>query len=61
MSKESSAVAVYNTHTEAETAIRALEKAGVNMKKLSISGQGLSCGRECGGLLQRRRPDEVLG
>ncbi len=39
MSKESSAVAIYNTHTEAETAIRALEKAGINMKKLSILGK----------------------
>ena len=39
MSKDSAAVAVYNTHTEAETAIRELEKAGVNMKKLSILGK----------------------
>ncbi|MBT3260366.1 MAG: permease, partial [Deltaproteobacteria bacterium] len=31
MSKESAAVAIYNNHTEAETAIRTLEKAGVNM------------------------------
>ena len=39
MSKDSAAVAIYNTHTEAETAIRALEKSGINMKKLSILGK----------------------
>ncbi len=39
MRKESAAVAVYNTHTEAEAAIKELEKAGVNMKKLSILGK----------------------
>ena len=39
MSKESSAVAIYNNHIEAETAIRELEKTGVNMKQLSILGK----------------------
>lgn len=39
MSKDSAAVAIYNTHTEAENAIRALEKSGINMKKLSILGK----------------------
>jgi hypothetical protein len=34
-----SVVAVYNTHTEAENAIKELEKAGCDMKKLSIVGR----------------------
>jgi hypothetical protein len=34
-----SAVAVYNTHTEAEVAIKELVRAGCDMKKLSIVGK----------------------
>ena len=30
---------VYNTHTEAEAAVRELQKAGFDMKKLSIVGK----------------------
>ena len=33
-------VAVYNTHQEAETAVRELQRAGVDMKKLSVIGKG---------------------
>ncbi|MBC8419757.1 MAG: permease [Desulfobacterales bacterium] len=39
MAKENAVVAVYNTHTEAEAAIRELQKSGVDMKKLSILGK----------------------
>lgn len=33
------AVAVFDTHTQAESAIKALQRAGFNMKKLSIIGR----------------------
>lgn len=35
-----SAVAVYDTHAEAETALKALSRSGVDMKTLSIIGKG---------------------
>jgi hypothetical protein len=34
-----SVIAIYNTHTQAETAIRELQEAGVDMKSLSIAGK----------------------
>ena len=37
--EESAIVAVYDTHTEAEEAIRELQKMGFDMKKLSIVGK----------------------
>jgi hypothetical protein len=37
--KTNSVVAVYNSHTEAEEAVRELEKSGFDMKKLSIIGK----------------------
>ncbi len=39
MSKTSAAVAVYSTHEEADAAIKSLQKAGFDMKKLSIVGK----------------------
>jgi len=39
MSKEDVAVAIYNTHTEAEEAVKTLQKGGFDMKKLSIVGK----------------------
>ena len=39
MSKKNAAVAIYNVHTEAENAIKELQKAGIDMKKLSIIGR----------------------
>ncbi|HXV79562.1 MAG TPA: general stress protein [Candidatus Binatia bacterium] len=36
---ENSMVAIYNTHTEAEDGIKTLQKAGFDMKKLSIIGK----------------------
>ncbi len=39
MAKENAVVAVYNTHTEAEAAIKELQKSGIDMKKLSIVGK----------------------
>ena len=37
--KKSSVVAIYNSHTEAEEAVRELQKTGFDMKKLSIVGK----------------------
>ncbi len=33
------AVAVYELHTQAETAVKALQRAGFDMKKISIIGK----------------------
>jgi hypothetical protein len=40
MSATNSVVAVYDSHDEAERAIKALQQAGVDMKSLSIAGRG---------------------
>ena len=40
MSKEDSVVAVYQTHTEADRAVKDLQRDGVDMRKLSIVGKG---------------------
>ncbi|MFM2418664.1 MAG: hypothetical protein RL385_3387, partial [Pseudomonadota bacterium] len=37
--KEHAVVAIYDTHTGAEAAIRALQQSGVDMKQLSIVGK----------------------
>jgi hypothetical protein len=39
MPKEDVAVAIYNTHLEAEQAVKSLQRAGFDMKKLSIVGK----------------------
>lgn len=39
MEKSDLAVGVYNTHIQAEAAVKKLEKAGFDMKKLSILGK----------------------
>jgi hypothetical protein len=38
-SEKSAVVALYNTHTEAEAAVRELQKSGFDMRKLSIVGK----------------------
>jgi hypothetical protein len=38
-SDTNSAVAIYNTHAEAEAAIKELQKSGFDMKRLSIVGK----------------------
>ena len=37
--KQNSVVAIYNTHTETEEAVKELQKSGFDMKKLSIMGK----------------------
>ncbi|MFZ0888129.1 MAG: general stress protein [Candidatus Binataceae bacterium] len=39
MSKTNSVVAIYDTHTQAEEAVKNLQKSGFDMKKLSIVGK----------------------
>jgi len=39
MSELNTTVAIYNTHTEAESGIKELQRAGFDMKKLSIVGR----------------------
>jgi uncharacterized membrane protein len=39
MTKTNSVVAIYDTHTQAEQAVKDLQKAGIDMKKLSIVGK----------------------
>ncbi len=39
MSEKNAAVALYNTHVEAEKAVEELQKSGFDMKKLSIVGK----------------------
>jgi hypothetical protein len=40
MTKENSVVAIYDTHTGAEEAVKELQRGGVDMHKLSIVGKG---------------------
>jgi len=40
MTTESTIISVFNTHAEAEKAVKALDKQGFNMEKLSIIGKG---------------------
>jgi len=40
VSKENSVVAVYHTHTEADQAVKELQRGGVDLHKLSIVGKG---------------------
>jgi hypothetical protein len=39
MSKENVAVAIFNTHGEADNAVKELQKSGFDMKKLSVVGK----------------------
>jgi uncharacterized membrane protein len=39
MAEKNTVVAVYNTHTEAEGAVKELQKSGFDMKRLSIVGK----------------------
>ena len=39
MTETNSVVAIYDTHSQAEEAIKSLQKSGFDMKKLSIVGK----------------------
>lgn len=49
MSESNSCIGIYNTHTEAENAIKELQKSGFDMKKLSIVGKGYHSEEHAGG------------
>lgn len=40
MNRENAIIATFDAHTQAEQAVRELQKSGFNMKKLSIVGKG---------------------
>src|ERR1700686_5493131 len=40
MSTQNSVVAVYSTHTQADQAVKELQRSGIDMHKLSIVGKG---------------------
>jgi hypothetical protein len=40
MSTQNSVVAVFRTHTEADQAVKDLQRGGVDMRKLSVVGKG---------------------
>jgi hypothetical protein len=40
MKAERSCVAVFRTHTDADKAVKMLQRAGINMKRLSVVGRG---------------------
>ena len=40
MSMQNSVVAIYPTHTEADQAVKELQRSGIDMHKLSIVGKG---------------------
>ena len=40
MTDKNSVVAIYETHDEAELAVKSLQEAGIDMKSLSIAGKG---------------------
>lgn len=39
MTKQNTVIGIYNTHTESEAAVKELQRAGFDMKKLSIVGK----------------------
>ena len=49
MSIQNSVVAVYPTHTEANQAVKELQRGGIDMHKLSIGGKGYHTGEHAVG------------
>ena len=54
-------VAIYPTHTAAETAVKELQQSGFDMEKLSIVGRDYHTEGERGRLLQYGRSHASLG
>jgi len=61
MTKTNSVVAIYDTHSQAEEAVKNLQKSGIDMKNTVDRRKRLSVRRGCHGVLQYRRSNEVLG
>ena len=61
MSKPDIAVAVYDTHTSAEDAVKALQRAGFDMTKISIIGRGYHTDEHVVGFLNAGDRAKVFG
>lgn len=61
MSKTDIAVAVYDLHTRAETAVKALQRAGFDMKKISIIGRDYHTEQHVVGFLNAGDRAKVFG
>ena len=55
------AVAVYETHTQAETAVKALQRAGFDMKRISIIGRDYQTEEHVVGFLNAGDRARILG
>lgn len=60
-SKTDIAVAVYNNHTQAEDAVKALQRAGFDMKKISIIGRDYHTEEHVVGFLNAGDRAKVFG
>src|SRR4029453_4238290 len=61
MSEHNAVVGVYNAHTDAEAAVKELQKSGFDMQKLSIVGKDYQTEEHVVGYYNAGRPHEVLG
>jgi len=61
MTKTDIAVAVYDVHTQAETAVKALQRAGFDMKKISIIGRDYHTEEHVVGFLNAGDRAKVFG
>ena len=61
MTKTDIAVAVYDIHTQAETAVKALQRAGFDMKKISIIGRDYHTEEHVVGLLNAGDRAKIFG
>ncbi len=61
MAKTDIAVAVYDHHTQAETAVKALQRAGFDMKKISIIGRDYHTEEHVVGFLNAGDRAKVFG
>jgi len=61
MSTEKSVVAIYRQHSDADLAIQELQARRSRHAQIVDRGKGLSHDEQVVGLLQYRRPHEVLG
>ena len=61
MTKTDIAVAVYDHHTQAETAVKALQRAGFDMKKISIIGRDYHTEEHVVGFLNAGDRAKVFG
>jgi uncharacterized membrane protein len=61
MSKSDIGVAVYDHHTQAETAVKALQRAGFDMKKISIIGRDYETEQHVVGFLNAGDRARIFG